>query len=810
VLRVAQAINIQIARHLTPLWGVSGTVMALESANNLDPGIWPVYVTDDAGTDAAGFHLTEHNQPFAIVQTGDTWSVTASHEILEMLVDPSGNRLVPAAAVAIIDNEVQDTAGKFEYLVEICDPPEGEQNGYLIDDVLVSDFYTPSYFDPAGTVGSRYSYSGRITRPRQVLPNGYLTWYNPQTNKLQQVRHFGAPEIVDLGTGKPGQGSITGGRSLRSFVDSLTRPPRPLSRLPESTPSVLRRDERRLFFASAAPARGTMFTAALKRVVEAQQAASPPSPAPQELAALVAQNLDSFRKAGVLSVRPGLRWGIQGPNGEQVIVVNAVPDAVASLTTSLPRTIGNTPVDIRPAGSMEAMRALQPARYLAVAAARHELRQPDFPSETFFDGKGTALAQSPAPLQAFAAGHAAKPEIPYVPADASLGVVEGKPVTLILHASPDAGWAELSAFLAGVEQDLVVGMYDFTSAHVLAAVTTALSGGKSLTLTLDHPATNPTANQTDDQTQANLSSALGGKFEGAWALTETDPKAPVWIYPNAYHIKVAVREDDTFWLSSGNWNNSNQPVIDLSDIPAAKKIAAKSDRDWHVIVTSKELANTFRAFLKNDFSVAKAKGALYTSPAATAALQANTPIAANQFVVPADALAAGRMPQQFFPPKTISGEIQIQPLLTPDNYQPNVLDLIKSAKRTFYMQTQYIHPSGNPRDKGHDDLIAAVKDLIDKGVDVRLITSQFQTDAWVEKLVGAGIPTSVLRRQTGVHNKGIVVDSDVVMVSSQNWSADGTLRNRDAGLIIHDPEAAAYFEQIFLHDWNHLASPISG
>jgi phosphatidylserine/phosphatidylglycerophosphate/cardiolipin synthase-like enzyme len=123
--------------------------------------------------------------------------------------------------------------------------------------------------------------------------------------------------------------------------------------------------------------------------------------------------------------------------------------------------------------------------------------------------------------------------------------------------------------------------------------------------------------------------------------------------------------------------------------------------------------------------------------------------------------------------------------LTPDNYQPNVLALIQSAQRTFYMQTQYIHPSGNANDEDHDTLIAAVKDLIDKGVDVRLITSQFQTDAWVEKLVGAGIPTSVLRRQTGVHNKGIVVDSSIVLVSSQNWSADGTLRNRDAGLIIH-------------------------
>jgi phosphatidylserine/phosphatidylglycerophosphate/cardiolipin synthase-like enzyme len=147
-------------------------------------------------------------------------------------------------------------------------------------------------------------------------------------------------------------------------------------------------------------------------------------------------------------------------------------------------------------------------------------------------------------------------------------------------------------------------------------------------------------------------------------------------------------------------------------------------------------------------------------------------------------------------------------LLTPDNYKENVKPLIESAKEKFYMQTQYIHPSGRAGDEDHDALIAAVKGRIDGGVDVRLIASEYQTDAWVEKLVNAGIPGSVLRRQAKVHNKGIIVDGRIVMVSSQNWSADGTLRNRDAGLIIYNVEAAAYFEEIFLHDWDNLASPV--
>lgn len=532
------------------------------------------------------------------------------------------------------------------------------------------------------------------------------------------------------------------------------------------------------------------------------------SPNAQDALNALHKNQGTFAKAGVLSVRTGLSWRTAAAPAQHAIVVTAQPDHVAALRAHLPATLDNIPIDVRAANPMEQMRALDPARYLALAEARQELRQPDFDGETFFDGKGNAAPQHPAPLTAFFAARAHKPQEPYAPAPgASLDEVTA-PVTLVLHASPDAGWAQLSNFLAGVRENLVVGMYDFTSAHVLSAVEAALAGGKTMTLTLDHPAKNHTADQTDEETQADLHESLGDHFNGTWALTNSDPKAPVWIYPNAYHIKVAVREDNTFWLSSGNWNNSNQPEIDLSDPAAARKIAANSDRDWHVIATSDKLAATFRAFLQHDYDVAsEAIAQTATTSAGVAARMAML----NEGVPPGmlEMFATGKAPREFFAPRTLADTVRIQPLLTPDNYHAHVKALIDSAQQTFYMQTQYIHPSGHAGDEDHDALIAAVKTLVDKGLDVRLITSQYQTDAWVEKLANAGVPASVLRRQANVHNKGIVVDGSTVMVSSQNWSADGTLRNRDAGLIIHHAEAADYFQQIFLHDWANLASPVA-
>jgi hypothetical protein len=509
---------------------------------------------------------------------------------------------------------------------------------------------------------------------------------------------------------------------------------------------------------------------------------------------LIQSRLEVFAKPGVLSVRAGWEFSSKGMTAKRVIVVTGRLDA-QSISPALPTKLGETMVVYRRATFLQQLRSSKPSEYALSVATRPELSLPRFDSEVFFDRQGRSM-----PLGAdIIAAKPAKPQVPYLAAPGVSLDETTQEATVELNVSPDAGWVALSAFLSATTTDLTVGMYDFTSAHVLAAVQKALKSRGQMTLTLDHPAPNPTLDQTDEQTHAQLSHTLGKRLDAAWALTDPDPFATAWIYPTAYHIKVAVRDAQTIWLSSGNWNNSNQPIIDLTDVSAAQKIAAKSDRDWHVIVSNTHLATTFRKVLAHDRAIAIA----HNTTAATKSAEPRAEVL-GLFAM------QGRMPPRFFSPKTITGKIRLQPLLTPDNYHVLVKALIDSARTTFYMQTQYVHPSDAPADKDHAALIAAVKGRIDHGVDVRLITSQYQTNEWVEKLLDAGIPLSVLRRQANVHNKGIIVDGRAVMISSQNWSADGTLRNRDAGLVIHNANAAAYYQEIFLHDWTHLATAVTG
>ena len=55
---------------------------------------------------------------------------------------------------------------------------------------------------------------------------------------------------------------------------------------------------------------------------------------------------------------------------------------------------------------------------------------------------------------------AAKPMLPYTPAPGVPLSPVNETMSITCHASPDAGWIELSKFLQNIQQQLTVGMYD--------------------------------------------------------------------------------------------------------------------------------------------------------------------------------------------------------------------------------------------------------------------------------------------------------------------------------------------------------------
>jgi phosphatidylserine/phosphatidylglycerophosphate/cardiolipin synthase-like enzyme len=504
----------------------------------------------------------------------------------------------------------------------------------------------------------------------------------------------------------------------------------------------------------------------------------------------IKRNLQKFDQPGVLFVRPGFSLEDGWPTKKEAIVV--VTSATAG-RLNLPSNIEGTPVEVRPATDLEQFSHDDPARFSQLADHRVELRG-SMLSEFSPSGAGVRADVS----AAVASAQQKKPEIGYTPAAVPLAPVSGT-IPMICHVSPDAGWPTLMDFLSGTREHLKVSMYDFTSSHILDLFDTKLAAAK-VQMTLDDPVKNPTADQTDPETVQGLENTLGQRFTSAWALVRSSPEADTWIYPSAYHIKVMVRDSNTVWLSSGNLNNSNQPPIDpIGDPqPTDQATAKRSDRDWHVIIQSPALATTFEAYLDHDFQQAtlhKAGGTLATRSLATEEMPELSSIMA---------VAIGDF--TFASPKSIIEQVTITPLLTPDPgvYQAAMLNLINSVRTSLYIQLQYIHPANAVANAKFTDLIDAVAAQINAGKDVRIILSEFQVlKGGLEALQAAGVNLDNVKIQNNVHNKGFVFDNEKVVVSSMNWSAEGVLSNRDAGVIIENATAADYYTNIFLDDWNH-------
>jgi hypothetical protein len=208
---VAAAVQKQVTRDFGPIWGVRAKVGAYARVNHVPLDYWPVIIRDNLDRpEAAGYHEDELGQPCALVRPIDNWSVTVSHETLEMLADPWGRHLFAGQSPQHSDNRVK-------FLVEVCDPCSDAK--YKVDGIAVSDFYTPQYFDSAATPDVRYSHTGAITAPRQVLKGGYLTWFDTTTRKWWHRAWFNGREAVDSEIPIP---EIVKG-SIRAAIDHHVR-----------------------------------------------------------------------------------------------------------------------------------------------------------------------------------------------------------------------------------------------------------------------------------------------------------------------------------------------------------------------------------------------------------------------------------------------------------------------------------------------------------------------------------------------------------------------------------------------------------
>lgn len=179
--RLIAALQTFLDAHFVPVWGTPATLV---KATRPLAGAWSMVFLDNAdAANALGYHdLTKDGLPLSKVFVKTTLavrqkvSVTACHELAEMMVDPAINLWAEGPDATL-------------YAYEMCDAVEEDE--FAVDGIPLSDFVYPSYFEPFRRPGStQFDHLNLLTRPFELRRGGYTLVQ--KGGKVTQL--FGSPE----------------------------------------------------------------------------------------------------------------------------------------------------------------------------------------------------------------------------------------------------------------------------------------------------------------------------------------------------------------------------------------------------------------------------------------------------------------------------------------------------------------------------------------------------------------------------------------------------------------------------------------
>lgn len=154
-----------VDQHVAPVWG---TPAKLIKSKGFVKDAWAMVFLDDADQPGAlAYHdLTPDGLPVSKVfvrttlKNHDLVSVSASHELVEMLVDPAINMMTTGPDPKVV------------YAYESADPVEALS--FKVNGIPMTDFVYPAYFEAFHKAGSvQLDRLKKVSKPFQILSGGY-------------------------------------------------------------------------------------------------------------------------------------------------------------------------------------------------------------------------------------------------------------------------------------------------------------------------------------------------------------------------------------------------------------------------------------------------------------------------------------------------------------------------------------------------------------------------------------------------------------------------------------------------------------
>jgi len=241
------------------------------------------------------------------------------------------------------------------------------------------------------------------------------------------------------------------------------------------------------------------------------------------------------------------------------------------------------------------------------------------------------------------------------------------------------------------------------------------------------------------------------------------------------HQKFVIIDNKTTIVHSGNWAKTSFPEDGM-----------KANREWSIAMTDTDVTQYFRDVFDYDWG----NGIDYDA----GTHGTGTPLSYTE--------STSTYARPFATAGTFSGTMKVTPIFSPDTSLQGILYCINAAQATLDIQIPYFTNIG---DAGQvDQILDAIIAAKNRGVTVRVITEEAYDFVELTALFqqhNIPIVWQDTRWFTANHNKGIIVDGRIVLISSINYSDGSISENREAGVIIENENVAQWYQEVYDFDW---------
>ncbi len=349
---------------------------------------------------------------------------------------------------------------------------------------------------------------------------------------------------------------------------------------------------------------------------------------------------------------------------------------------------------------------------------------------------------------------------------------------ITVFSSPNSSLKSVIREIDAARNEIVINTYEFSSQEVAQALLRAMARGVKVRVLVEG---GPVGGIPD--MEISVLSALSSAGADVRFMENN----------NRYsfdHAKYMIIDNQSLLIESENFNRDAMPY------------SGEGNRGWGVIIRNRSAALYMRDVFQRDYNLNFSDISVFNPNSTGIDWEPHAPD-----------LSEG---------KSISGEFNISIIPGPEHGLDEIVGAIESAEKSVYIEQFYITYEWGD---GKNPLIDAIINASLRGCDVRVILdgsyyntdSDFDNDELAEYLNdfgeehGLNLSAKVIDLErhglVKVHNKGMIIDGKLTLISSFNWGMNSFTNNRELAVMVENKDVASYFTSLFMEDWKSDFNP---